>query len=372
MAVRVPAILDEVLLRNPTYSAEIAGDVQELAAALRENRELPWLSSQAPYASSWLTELEQRRGQSWLSTDWFFAETYAYRQWVERVRFFESGEDPFAPWKRDEYASDTHAQAFDGALAASLDSARSERERAIELLGLALFGNRIDLSFAASRAHGSLVEEGDLLADAREAATEQLFEGAGAVHLIADNVGTELTLDLVLLDFVLSVVRAPVVLHLKVHPTFVSDAIREDVQSFLDTTSAAPNEARSACAQRLTQAIREGRLLLAPHAYWNGPASLSALPGDLEASLAQARLVVLKGDANYRRALNDAVWPSDTSFRAATAFFPAPLLALRTLKSDPIVDLEPGRATLLDRLDPNWRVNGKRGVASLGGSLRHS
>ena len=45
-------------------------------------------------------------------------------------------------------------------------------------------------------------------------------------------------------------------------------------------------------------------------------------------------------------------------------------LALRTLKSDTIVGLPSGVAARLDSEDTRWRVNGQRGVASLGGSLR--
>jgi hypothetical protein len=62
--------------------------------------------------------------------------------------------------------------------------------------------------------------------------------------------------------------------------------------------------------------------------------------------------------------VGDAVWAADARFADVTAYFPAPL---RTLKSDPIVGLAPGRAAALDREDATWRVNGKRGVASFGG-----
>jgi len=79
--------------------------------------------------------------------------------------------------------------------------------------------------------------------------------------------------------------------------------------------------------------------------------------------------VVLKGDAHYRRALGDAIWPPKTPFGEATRYFPAPLLALRTLKSDPIVGLAEGQAEELDREDPTWRINARRAVASLGGRM---
>jgi hypothetical protein len=76
---------------------------------------------------------------------------------------------------------------------------------------------------------------------------------------------------------------------------------------------------------------------------------------------------VLKGDANYRRAVNDALWDPETPFGHVLQYFPAPLLALRTLKSDAVAGLPKGRARELDAQDATWRVNGKRGVASFGG-----
>ena len=71
---------------------------------------------------------------------------------------------------------------------------------------------------------------------------------------------------------------------------------------------------------------------------------------------------MVKGDANYRRLLGDAHWPPTTSFAQATGYFPAPLVALRTLKAEIIVGLRSGEAERLQTEDPAWLVNGKRGV----------
>ena len=78
--------------------------------------------------------------------------------------------------------------------------------------------------------------------------------------------------------------------------------------------------------------------------------------------LAAADLVILKGDANYRRLLGDAHWPPTTSFAAVTGYFPAPLVALRTLKAEIIVGLQPGQVERLQAEDPAWLVNGRRGL----------
>jgi hypothetical protein len=148
----------------------------------------------------------------------------------------------------------------------------------------------------------------------------------------------------------------------------VSDATIDDANRFLGLGVGPHFEhasaAARACIARLGCALGDGRLALRSHPYWNGPESLWDMPDALARELTGARLVVLKGDANYRRALGDAVWPEGTSFATVTSSFPAPLLALRTLKSDPVVGLVPGRARELDQIDGTWRVNGKRGLAS--------
>jgi uncharacterized protein with ATP-grasp and redox domains len=372
MEVRVPAILRGVLEQNPSYDAARRAAVAELASALEHDAPLPPLAGAAPGADELRRALEQRTGERWLHTDWLFAETYAYRQLVERVRYWDDGEDPFLPHKREEYASLAHAEAFERAL----DGSSAVDERLAELFAAGVFGNRIDLSFAASRAHGLDVTSDDLLLDERERAVRLLLDGTGPLHVIADNAGTELTLDLVLIDFALQALSMRVVVHLKVHPTFVSDATPADVRRFLGVAEEAVTSVRSlatrACIARLSDALEDGRLTLTSHPYWNGPESLWELPPELAAELSQARLVLLKGDANYRRAVGDALWPPDASFAAATSYFPAPLFALRTLKSDAVLGLPPGRAELLDAADASWRVNGRRGVACLGGALSRS
>jgi hypothetical protein len=100
------------------------------------------------------------------------------------------------------------------------------------------------------------------------------------------------------------------------------------------------------------------------HTHWLYATSLFyfQLPEDLRAELADADLVVLKGDVNYRRLIGDLHWPVTTPFERATAYFPAPLVALRTLKGELIVGLHPGEAEQLYEQDPEWQVNGRRGL----------
>jgi hypothetical protein len=370
MAVRVPAILDEVLSGNPDLAPGVLGRVVALRDALRAGAALPLIDPGAPHAGLWLPELAKRAHDGWLSSDWFCVENYAYRCLADATEFWREARDPFAPTKRAEYASAGHHAALEAGVAISGADALAR------LLLADLFANRMDLSFAASRERGTAAESRDLLVDDRAAAIEQLERGSGPVHFIIDNAGTELSLDLVLGARLIER-SVPVVLHVKVHPAFVSDALESDVRWFIQGRDAraealwsASSAGARACRAGLAAALDDGRLRLLPHPYWNGPASLWELPGELARELSVARLVILKGDAHYRRAVGDALWPPEAPFSDVTAYFPAPLLALRTLKSDTIVGLPHGMAGRLDGEDPRWRVNGQRGVASLGGTSR--
>src|SRR5690606_31797644 len=113
----------------------------------------------------------------------------------------------------------------------------------------------------------------------------------------------------------------------------------------------------NALGRRLRQAVNAGRLRLAPDAYWNSTLVLEDMPARMHTLFADARLVLVKGDANYRRMVGDRLWPADTPLAQVVGFFPAPIAALRTLKSDAVVGLPPGMAGALDGVDPLWRVN---------------
>jgi hypothetical protein len=371
MSVRVPAILDDVRQHNRDLAPAVHDRLIQLAAALRGNLSLPALDPTGPHAEPWQRALAARAGERWLQTDWFFAENYAYRLACDAVDFWQTGRDPFRPTKLAEYRSAGHRAALN--TAAALDGA--PRAKLAALLSAAVFGNRMDLSFAASRERGVTAALDDLLIDDRSAAIEALTsEGSGPVHIVIDNAGTELSVDLVLASRLLELDGASVVLHVKSHPCFVSDAIAADVHWFLEGEDEdarqlwqSASEPARRCRLVAREGLASGRITLAPHPFWNSAGSLWEAPPDLEQAFAAARLVVLKGDAHYRRALGDALWPADTPTRAATSYFPAPLLLLRTLKSDPIVGLAAGQAAALDAADPRWRVNGQRGIAALGG-----
>jgi uncharacterized protein with ATP-grasp and redox domains len=359
VSVRLPGILRETHSLNPDYPDSILAALEHLWLDLENDAPIPPLMLPTPDADEWQPALDAHNGDTWQHSEWFFAETYLYRLVMQAVRFFETGRDPFAPKKAAEVMSESLWQTLDRALETT---ALPPRERITTLIAHSLWGNRIDLSFAAALAHGQHVEADDLLVDDSELAAEFLLRQPRAVHFVVDNTGTELATDLAFIDGLLDGIAGSVTIHLKAHPTFVSDATLPDLLSFLEIAATERSGAAGAMAQRLQSGFHAGRLRFAPDFYWNSSRFLWDLPPRLARLFTPDTLVVVKGDANYRRMVGDALWQPDLPLAQATAPFPAPLLALRTMKSDPVAGLHSGTTEKLDTEDADWRLDGRRGL----------
>ncbi len=373
IAARIPAILQETLDLNPDYPAFIKDRLGRLRDDIAAGAAIPPLDAEgASDYQQWLLALRQQQAimgapLTWHSCEWFFAETYAYRCLVEATRYFESRRDPFAPKKQAELSSESLWSLLEGALASD---AAAERQVA-QAVVLDLWANRIDLSYAASLERGTDIAPEDLLVDDSAELLKYLnlsatvpgqMRAEGAIYIVADNAGTELAMDLVLADRLLRHAADRVVLYLKAHPTFVSDATPEDVWIMLGQMNRRQG-ASAQLAERLVANWNTGRLRFLPHQFWNSSVFLRDMPTALYDKLNAARLVIIKGDANYRRAVGDCLWQVETPFQDVMSYLDAPVLCLRTLKSDPIVGLSSATvAERLDRADPSWRVNGKRGL----------
>jgi uncharacterized protein with ATP-grasp and redox domains len=366
LKVRVPAILRETTGLND-FPVEIVAGLEVLynelvsgkIRGLRENAadKALWDEVSAPYI-----------GRMWLDVPWYWAEAFFYRRILEATGYFQPGPwrgvDPFAPRKRTEWAPDAAPATVDAFLRA-LPADRAIRfERAVHA---SLWGNRTDLSYTVATHLGGAAapheELSNLLADDTSTLWQHLTGGRpGALAIITDNAGTELVMDLALADLLLDEGLArEVCLHVKPQPFYVSDVMARDV---MDAIEALPTggQAAGALAERLRSYLGAGRLVVLDHWLYASSLFFYQLPDDLRDRLSAMELVLVKGDANYRRLVGDVHWPPDTPFGQAVGYFPAPVAALRTFKSEVVVGLQPGQAERLDAEDPEWRVNGRRGM----------
>jgi hypothetical protein len=149
---------------------------------------------------------------------------------------------------------------------------------------------------------------------------------------------------------------------LKPHPTFVSDATIQDVRDTLEVLAADSDTEVRSLAHRLQNYIAEGRLLYREDPFWTLPLVFWEMPEALRSELAQSSLIFIKGDANYRRCLGDRKWSYTTPFEDIVCYFPAPFVALRTLKSEVAAGLQLEQIETLNQEDSQWLTNGQWGV----------
>jgi uncharacterized protein with ATP-grasp and redox domains len=360
---RQPQIIHRVIADNG-YPPEIVAALEAFCDEMVRQPIQP-ISETAPDVDFWNHKAATYQGLSWLELPWYFAETYFYRRLLEVVRYFQpgiwQGHDPFGPQKREQQQEAAawltkHRAEFDGLEPQSLLEV---------LLYSSLWGNRADLSnlTVLEQARGGLdarEEQQNVLIDDTDRVAALLTAGVERVDFVADNDGRELLFDLALADSLLGQRWAQTVtFHLKDRPFFVSDAMLGDAKALLGLVRNEP------LGQRLDGHLAAGRLRLKDHPFWTSYLMFREMPAPLSAELARSDLVILKGDVNYRRLLSDAHWPHTARLKEIASYFPAPFLVLRTLKAEIMVGLEPGQAEKIAAQDPEWLLNGKRGIIQL-------
>ncbi len=361
---RIPAILQEAIDLNPDFDLPVRRGLDELGIELSSGR-IRALAEDAPDVALWNEVSASHFGRTWLDVPWYWAEAYFYRRLLEATGYFREGRwrgfDPFGAKKRTEWVADAAPAAVEALLAGLVADPAPRFE---QLFHASLWGNRTDLSYMVAAHLGgtanSHAERENLLADDTVATWEWLrAKRPSRIAIMADNTGTELLMDLALIDFLLETrLASEVRLYLKPQPFFVSDAMIADVSAGLDALRAGGKAGR-ALAERIDDALACRNLTFVQH--WFSATSLFyyQLPDDLLAELAGMGLVIFKGDVNYRRLLGDAHWPPTAPFADAVSYFPAPLVALRTLKGEIITGLAPGQAERLARtIRHGWSTGG--------------
>jgi uncharacterized protein with ATP-grasp and redox domains len=366
---RKPQIIQRVIDDNaypPDLVAGLKAFQDEIAG-----RPMQPLIEAAPDVEFWNTQLASYSGKTWLEIPWYFAETYFYRRLLEATRYFQSGpwqgRNPFQKQKQILMEADTQR------LAGTWDQLSGLEPNILfeGLLHSCLWGNRADLSnyTVKVKARSGLATRQErhlILIDHTDQARTLLAKGVQRLDFINDNVGSELIFDLALADFLLQQGWARhVCLHLKNQPFFVSDAMPADVEQTIALLKRAPSAAMRDMGVRLEAALSVRQVHLDADPFWTTCLMFRQMPQHLREQVAQANLVLIKGDVNYRRLLDDLHWPFTTRMDALTGYFPAPFCVLRTLKGEILVGLAPGQAEALEAEDPTWLINGKRGLIQL-------
>nr|WP_207957437.1 damage-control phosphatase ARMT1 family protein [Streptomyces sp. YIM 98790] len=362
---RHPALIGQVRDAHPYTPAQRRGlDALLEEITLGTIRPLP---ESAHDSGQWAAWGRDHIGRRWTDVPFLWAESFFYRKLLQAVGYFEPGPwqgvDPFAPVKQAELDSDGVA----GELAAldRLDSLPPD-VTGQALLHASLWGNRADLSFRLTAEDPSPARSGRLVADDSAALWSLLGRTAPAtLAVFADNAGGELLPDLVLIDHLLRRgLAGRVVLHVKPYPYYISDATLADVLACLRRLLRATGPA-GAIGRRLWNDMGAGRLDIRAHGFFCAPLPFREMPEDLRQDVAACDLALLKGDLNYRRLVEDRLWPATSSFTDRTAWFPTAVAALRTVKSDVITGLSPATVSRLESGGRPWRTTGTHALIQL-------
>ena len=345
---------------KPGAAAQCVDAVEALAASMEAGADIPPLQP-APTSlptthridSAWAEAWEGAfpAGSTWLTAPWFDVEAAAYRLLLSALRqdgvegaLKDDSFDPFAAQKA------ALLQAAEQPWAQSVVPLLGHASDTEQLLLRALWGNRADLSLsggdpvthetqeAGGAAPGPLAR--GLLADDSTAALALLGGSlTRGVCMVLDNAGLELLSDLALADHLLNGNAPHVTLLCKPAPIFVSDALPGDVRTTIDWLAAgevggATCPATQALGARLQGCLGEGRLRITTHDWTVSRHALWEAPHDLWSELRAHSLVIVKGDANYRRLLGDRLVPFDTPWTDVLRYAAGVnLIALRTAKS---------------------------------------
>ena len=215
--------------------------------------------------------------------------------------------------------------------------------------------------------------------------TENAFNRDSTIQLITANCGQELISDILLGISLLKRTNAQqVVYHIKRLPIFVSDSIMSDVYDAMKAISRCKHIKRKNEAYIFTlqhnETSKEGptesityqclfndgmvkQLVFKVNDCWHLPTLFKDFSIFQEWNEENTcSLIIIKGDLNYRRLVGDYKYNCDESVKDKTRYIKKPLLILRSLKSNVVLDIPTEKAQELDAQNPNWRTAGDYGI----------
>ncbi|GAA5880451.1 hypothetical protein JCM8547_007897 [Rhodosporidiobolus lusitaniae] len=201
----------------------------------------------------------------------------------------------------------------------------------------------------------------------------------GRLDIVLDNGGFELYCDFVWADWLIqSGLVSQVRFHGKRFAWFVSDVTRKDFSWLINSMvyghlfpDASEEQLASlkALGQRWQSYVKQGVWVYEEHSFWISGFTyweLSKEAPDLFVHLSESDL----GDLNFRKLTYDCHAPYEEPFTSAigplaTQSGTPPVLALRTIKSDVVVNIPNEKGVQLDKDEPGWKISGAYAVVLL-------
>ena len=278
----------------------------------------------------------------------FESELLFYHALLAQKKYFSNHYDFFATEKKDSLVSGQakFIENLDSLFASELQEKLKKSTFHVSIQ-YSLSANTSDLSQLNAKERFNY-EAGDIRILHDD--TDVLYEYLSAnkkfkrFDIICDNAGKELFSDLYLACYFLhNDIVDKIVFHLKPYPFFVSDATKEDFGFMMNAVT---QNSENICARKCREYIRESKIEIEDNDFWASPLCFKHMPTkdaykELYKQLCNSDLIIVKGDLNYRRLVEDRKWNYTDSFEERTkeVFESAPIFAPRVIKSDVLVGI---------------------------------
>nr|XP_004225825.4 LOW QUALITY PROTEIN: protein-glutamate O-methyltransferase-like [Ciona intestinalis] len=409
---RVPRILQNVLMyaikRFQIFQNQfgeegrldcqsVIGQLSQLRSEIMTDKSLTLLDDEIDDCEVWNARFEQNRSvhqshPTWFSSPWLYVECFMYRK-IQSVLSKSNHMKKFDPFLDQKNlallqslpAMRNLAAFLDQVLKIDLGDAKILGLRLQDFLQVSLWGNRCDLSLSGGEEssqttdpHKNLTTLSEfLLVDCSKKVFDYLYiinqdkKTDKVVDIILDNSGFELFTDLILAEFLLaSKLATKIRFHPKRFPWFVSDVTPQDFLDTIDILGKDSSQVLGDFALRWKERLQDETFTLITDenltSFWTLPDPFYLMK-NVSPSLLQlletSKLLIFKGDLNYRKLVSDLKWLHETSFvKALRGFTSTPLCSLRTLKAEVVVGLPTGVAESIAKCDADWMVTGKYAV----------
>lgn len=175
-----------------------------------------------------------------------------------------------------------------------------------------------------------------------------------------------------------------VIYYTKGYPTFVSDATTRDCMNTVNilrgmtrSINLNPHQSRDVSAvptgthsrrlgEELSQMVAAGRIRFQHDVFWCLPIHFASMPATVRRTIECNSILFIKGDANYRRLIDDRKCPfntpSESVFKYWPSFIGVAMCALRSCKSEVCCGVTEDAQQKARAEDSTWLVSGEWGL----------
>ncbi|KAH8240692.1 hypothetical protein KR026_003623 [Drosophila bipectinata] len=406
---RMPGIMQQIIIRIKAQSQQlveqfgedvlndvkhIVDGVDRLKNELNRDRQFILFHGNEPDKAEWnafLTELPRPK-RNFFRACWLHAECYLYRRlysFFENSRYL-NGYDPFEHLKMDDLTLSKNAMKSLARATRGLDKSFDNFRN---LLRIVLWSNHFERALGAY-AFSEEESQNDInvLAQVADMDRNLLVDDSSTiwsclnrkrpgsseviVDFICDNGGFEFFTDMLFLEYIIeSQLATQVRLHVKAIPWYISDLMKKDIDWTIKYLIQQKDDILSSVGSRWLYLMKTEKIIVAPEShFWTGPQPyfvMVELDLELYKLLTGGRLVIFKGDLNYRKLLGDFIWDSAEEFiTCLRGFRPTNIAAIRTVKCEVVCGLPEGMSDNLLRSDPMWMISSNYGLIQYTDSLK--